>query len=111
MTTSPQVFGKTVDDHTRCEHYSTELDIIAIRFYCCNRYYPCHLCHAECAEHPAQQWPREEWNRPAILCGACQTELTIETYLGVDACPECAAAFNPGCKAHSSYYFVIGESL
>ncbi|PCC43893.1 CHY zinc finger protein [Brevibacterium aurantiacum] len=102
MTSSPQVSDKTVDNYTRCEHYSTGLDIIAIRFYCCDRYYPCRLCHAECAGHPAQQWPREEWNRFAILCGACETELSIETYLRADACPECATGFNPGCKAHSS---------
>ena len=45
-----RVFGKTVDEHTRCEHYATELDIIAIRFACCDRYYPCHHCHSEWAE-------------------------------------------------------------
>jgi hypothetical protein len=40
MTRTPEVFGKTVDEHTRCVHYATELDIIAIRFACCDRYYP-----------------------------------------------------------------------
>ena len=102
---SPRVLGKTVDEHTRCVHYSTELDVIAIRFACCGQYYPCHLCHAETAGHPAQQWPREQWNESVILCGMCQTELTVETYLTVDECPQCAAPFNPGCRAHSAYYF------
>lgn len=105
MTTSPRVFGKTVDEHTRCVHYSTELDIIAIRFACCDRYFPCHLCHFECAEHSAQQWPREQWNQKAILCGHCWTELTIEAYMGVSACPDCAAPFNPRCAAHADFYF------
>lgn len=105
MTRSPEVFGKTVDDHTRCVHYGTELDIIAIRFACCDRYYPCHLCHAECADHPARQWPREQWNRPAILCGMCWTELRIDAYQATDACPECSAPFNPRCAAHSAHYF------
>ena len=100
-----RVYGKTVDEHTRCEHYSTELDIIAIRFACCDRYYPCHLCHSECADHPAEQWPRDQWDQPAILCGMCRTELMIETYKRVDACPECAAPFNPRCAAHSDLYF------
>lgn len=100
-----RVFGKTVDEHTRCEHYSTDLDIIAIRFACCDRYYPCHLCHSECADHPAEQWPRDQWDQPAILCGMCRNELTIETYKRVDACPECAAPFNPRCAAHSDLYF------
>lgn len=106
MTASPRVFGKTVDAHTRCEHYSTELDIIAIRFFCCDRYYPCHLCHLECADHPAQQWPRGQRKRRAILCGMCWTELTVEKYRSVSGCPNCSAMFNPGCRAHSSYYFV-----
>lgn len=105
MAQSPRVFGKTVDEHTRCEHYATELDVIAIRLACCGLYYPCHLCHSECAGHPAQQWPREQWNQHAILCGMCWAELTIEAYLGASVCPECAAPFNPRCRAHSTHYF------
>lgn len=105
MAQSPQVFGKTVDEHTRCEHYATELDVIAIRFACCDLYYPCHLCHSECADHPAEQWPRDKWDQPAILCGMCWTQLTIETYRNTDSCPECAALFNPRCAAHLDYYF------
>ena len=105
MTRTPDVFGKTVDEHTRCVHYATELDIIAIRFACCDRYFPCHLCHSETADHPAMQWPPEKFDRPVILCGNCWTELTIETYKAVDSCPECHAPFNPRCAAHSDYYF------
>jgi uncharacterized CHY-type Zn-finger protein len=79
MTRTPEVFGKTVDEHTRCVHYAAELDIIAIRFACCDRYYPCHLCHSETADHPAEQWPRDRWDQKAILCGDCWSELSIET--------------------------------
>ncbi|WP_413332136.1 CHY zinc finger protein [Brevibacterium sp. GP-SGM9] len=100
-----RVFGKTVDEHTRCEHYSTDFDIIAICFACCDRYYPCHLCHSECADHQAEQWPRDQWEQPAILCGMCRRQLTIETYKRVDACPGCAAPFNRRCAAHSDLYF------
>lgn len=105
MTVFPEVFGKTIDEHTRCVHYATELDIIAILFACCDRYFPCHLCHSETADHPAQQWPREKFDQPAILCGSCWTELTIAAYKSVDICPECHAPFNPRCAAHSGYYF------
>jgi len=105
MTRSTRAHGPTVDEHTRCIHYATEVDIIAIRFFCCDRYFPCHLCHSETADHPAEQWPRERWNEPAILCGMCWNELAIETYKIVDGCPECAAPFNPACAAHSDYYF------
>ena len=97
MTRTPEVFGKTVDEHTRCVHYATELDIIAIRFACCDRYFPCHLCHSETADHPAQQWPSEKFDQPA--------ELTITAYKSTDNCPECHAPFNPRCAAHSDCYF------
>ena len=105
MTRTPEVFGKPIDEHTRCVHYATELDIIAIRFSGCDRYYPCYLCHSETVDHAAKQWPREQWDQPAILCGNCWSELTINAYKAVDECPECAAPFNPRCAAHSDYYF------
>lgn len=105
--TEARVLGPTVDDETRCIHYRTELDVIAIRFACCEEYYPCHLCHAETAGHPAEQWPLAQRDRRAVLCGVCGHELTITDYLGVDACPACAAAFNPGCKLHTGLYFEV----
>ncbi|MFJ3491214.1 CHY zinc finger protein [Leifsonia aquatica] len=99
------MLGPTVDDQTRCIHYRTELDVIAIRFACCGEYYPCHLCHAEAADHPAQAWPEGSGAERAVLCGVCGEELTIDAYLGVDGCPGCGAAFNPGCKLHRHLYF------
>ena len=48
--------GKLVDDQTRCVHYQSELDIIAIKFKCCDTYYPCYSCHQEDADHLAQIW-------------------------------------------------------
>ncbi|MEI2340752.1 hypothetical protein V8V71_18610, partial [Priestia megaterium] len=42
---APIVKGDTVDSETRCMHYRTDKDIIAIKFYCCNTYYPCYQCH------------------------------------------------------------------
>ncbi|PPF80323.1 hypothetical protein C5B96_11050 [Subtercola sp. Z020] len=103
--TRPPVHGPVVDDQTRCIHYATELDVIAIRFACCGQYYPCHLCHAESADHPAVAWPRSSYAERAVLCGVCGSELTIEHYLAVDGCPNCGAAFNPGCRLHSHLYF------
>jgi uncharacterized CHY-type Zn-finger protein len=100
------VFGPVVDDETRCIHYSSERDVIAIRFKCCNRYYPCFECHQQEADHPAQVWPRNEWATPAILCGKCKTELTVNEYLNSnDQCPHCKAPFNPGCRHHYHLYF------
>ena len=47
---TPTVLGPVVDDMTRCVHYNTPVDIVAI-FACCGEYYPCHLCHQETAGH------------------------------------------------------------
>ncbi len=101
----PRVLGPTVDVQTRCVHYRTALDVIAIRFACCDEYYPCHLCHEAAADHLAQTWPAAARDRHAVLCGVCGTELTIAEYRQVDGCPACAAPFNPGCSLHAHFYF------
>ena len=101
-----EVYGKVIDDNTRCEHYHSPADIIAIKFKCCQKYYPCYKCHEETAGHVAQPWNKNEWNMKAILCGACKTELTIEEYMqSGNHCPDCKAAFNPDCSKHYHLYF------
>jgi uncharacterized CHY-type Zn-finger protein len=102
-----QIYGKTVDEQTRCVHYATPVDVIAIRFACCLRYYPCHLCHEETADHATSQWPIDRRGERAVLCGVCRTELTIEEYLAVDACPHCHAEFNERCWLHTHLYFQV----
>lgn len=103
--TEVAVRGLVVDRQTRCVHYRTARDIVAIRFYCCGEYYPCHLCHDACADHPAQVWPAGRRDEQAVLCGACGAELTIASYLGAEECPVCQAAFNPRCALHADLYF------
>lgn len=93
------------DDQTRCKHYGLAIDIIAIKHGCCDRYFACHRCHDELAEHPAQPWPASRFHEAAVLCGACGHEMTAPEYLATQACPCCRAAFNPGCKAHRHLYF------
>ena len=106
MTTdSPVVHGPVVDGQTRCVHYASELDVVAIRFACCDRYYPCVLCHAESEEHEARVWPADRFGERAILCGVCRAELPIAQYLEVERCPACGAGFNPGCALHRHLYF------
>lgn len=101
-----KVYGVEVDSQTRCKHYHSEVDIIAIRFPCCDRYYPCYECHEEVADHPAARWERGQWDEKAILCGACGHELTIREYMaGGSACPKCKASFNEGCRNHYHFYF------
>lgn len=102
------VFGVAVDDETRCAHYDTDRDVVAIRFACCERFYPCHACHDAVADHDPARWPRERFDEPAVLCGVCGTTLSVATYLDCEhECPECGHAFNPGCEAHADRYFDV----
>lgn len=101
-----EVKGKTIDDQTRCEHYHSLLDVIAIKFKCCNDYYPCYQCHEETANHKAAIWQKHEWDTKAVLCGVCKKELTISEYLNSNNhCSHCNAAFNPNCSKHYHLYF------
>lgn len=100
-----RILGSPVDEQTRCVHYQTPLDVVAIRFKCCNEFYPCHLCHDESAGHPAKQWTVSERDTDAVLCGACGSLLSIREYLTIVDCPWCAAPFNPGCHLHTHLYF------
>lgn len=104
-----RVHGPVVNDRTGCIHYASELDIVAIRFFCCDRYYPCLHCHGKCADHAIVPWPADWQAEHAVLCGACRTELRICDYLDVDACPNCGSQFNPGCSRHAHHYFELGE--
>ncbi|MEO6733096.1 MAG: CHY zinc finger protein [Ferruginibacter sp.] len=100
------VKGKQVDDQTRCVHYHSELDVIAIKFKCCGQYYPCYYCHQEEAGHAAIVWEKPEFNNKAILCGVCWQEMSITEYKACDAqCPFCNAGFNPKCVNHDHLYF------
>lgn len=103
---APFVYGKVIDCETRCIHYHSKTDRIAIKFYCCQKFFPCYACHeiSGCG-HPLV-WPINKFNEKAILCGACKSELSISTYLTCNSkCPHCSASFNPGCNLHRHYYF------
>ncbi len=99
------VRGPSIDDETRCVHYGTALDIVALRAPCCEAWYPCHLCHAAVADHPLEVIPRSEHHLPAALCGICRATMSVPEYLAADSCPSCGAAFNPGCALHAHLYF------
>jgi uncharacterized CHY-type Zn-finger protein len=103
------VCGVGLDPETRCAHYHSELDIIAIRMKCCGVYYACKECHEALAGHPIEVWPREERDTKAVLCGACGCELSISEYMASGyECPSCKARFNPGCRNHYDCYFECG---
>ncbi|QOI98260.1 MAG: hypothetical protein HRU69_12540 [Flammeovirgaceae bacterium] len=100
------VKGTLVDEQTRCIHYHTHRDVIAIKFKCCNTWYACYYCHHEAAGHPATVWLTEEYEEQAVLCGVCKRTLTINQYLACNnQCLHCGALFNPGCSNHYPLYF------
>jgi uncharacterized CHY-type Zn-finger protein len=104
--TLPHVHGLSLDSQTRCEHYHGPNDIVAIKMKCCGLYYACKDCHEALSGHPITVWPENEWNRQAVLCGACGVRLTILQYMQSDfVCPACQAQFNPGCRNHYHFYF------
>ncbi|MGQ3328045.1 CHY zinc finger protein [Halorubrum sp. FL23] len=113
--------GVAVGPETRCAHWDDPVDVIALRFGCCEVYYPCDACHDAAADHEAEPWPRDRFDEPAVRCGVCGATLSAREYLSGDseahrasdsranpdddACPRCEAPFNPGCRAHRDRYF------
>jgi uncharacterized CHY-type Zn-finger protein len=101
-----EIYGVNVDAETRCAHYCGSDDIVALKFKCCGKWFPCHQCHAELAGHAAIVWPKEEFDAFAVMCGGCGRQLTIREYFECDSvCPHCRRQFNPGCAKHSQLYF------
>lgn len=125
MVNSVAIAGVTVeavdgDANSRCMHWHSARDIVALRFHCCGRWFACFDCHAALAGHSVTDvdgnllaacsghrvWPPGSGSERAVLCGACGYVLTVDEYLNCnDACPACAAAFNPGCRLHRHLYF------
>lgn len=100
------VKGVGLDAQTRCAHWNSPLDVIAIKMACCGTYYACKDCHEELADHLLEPWPRAQWHEPAVLCGVCMQELSVREYMDCgSSCPRCGAAFNPGCRNHHHFYF------
>lgn len=106
-----QVYGLELDAQTRCVHWHSPRDIVAIKMKCCRLYYACKDCHGALADHEIARWPEDEWDERAILCGACGTEFPIREYLRApEACAHCGALFNPNCRLHHHFYFVVPET-
>lgn len=101
-----EVRGVGLDAETRCVHYHSTLDVVAIRMACCSIYYACKDCHDMLADRDIRVWPRSEWSACAALCRACGCELTIHQYMNSGCrCPHCNAGFNPVCRNHYHFYF------
>ena len=113
------VYGQAIDDQTRCVHWISPRDVVAIKMHCCQRFYPCYSCHqqqTDTQQHSHTVWPRAEWKHPAVMCGACKSLLSVYQYVSVyrsdgagcasdPRCPHCKAEWNPGCGKHLHLYF------
>ncbi len=75
-----QVYGDILDEETRCQHYHSERDIIALKCFACQKYYPCFLCHDRYEDHAFLAYPVRRSEDRVVLCGHCRTELTISQY-------------------------------
>ena len=107
-----QVFGSLSDSSkTKCQHYNSDRDIIAIKLKCCQKFYSCILCHNAAEEHETMVWTVAEFDDKAIFCGNCESVLSIHNYLSCNStCPLCLAEFNPRCSNHYHYYFDIKQT-
>ncbi|WP_232725448.1 CHY zinc finger protein [Bacillus sp. FJAT-44742] len=100
------VTGTGIDHETRCSHYCSEIDIIALKCFKCLRYFSCFLCHHEHEDHQFKRWPKAKFDHQSVMCGACGREMSTNEYLESGSrCPSCYSAFNPGCKRHAHLYF------
>jgi len=109
-THGTQVYGVGMDGASRCVHYHSKKDIVAIQFYCCQQWYACIDCHKEVASHNVLVWPIGSQDSQALMCGECGAKFSIQDYLSEgDSCRSCGADFNPGCRLHHHLYFEVGE--
>ena len=100
-----QAQGLLVDDESRCVHYHSEKDIVALQCYECKKYYACYQCHDTLESHVFSPYPLILKEARPILCGSCKTLLSYEEYTEKGTCPFCNAQFNPACQKHHSIYF------
>lgn len=110
LVAETRVYGLPIDPQTRCIHWSSALDIVALSHPCCGRFYPCAECHDAVAGHERTTWPMGTGER-CVLCGVCGYTMTAGEYLstgeqgGKKGCPRCGAGFNPRCGLHREKYF------
>ena len=73
--------GKELPDFGACKHYKHSLRWF--RFSCCNKLFPCDLCHDEASDHNSEF-------AKTILCGFCACEQSSSNKL----CQKCGKLFS-----------------
>lgn len=100
-----KINGLLVDNESRCQHYHTVLDIVALKCFQCQKYYACYQCHDSLEDHKFRAYPCQLKEDKVLICGVCRQEMTIEEYQEAVACPNCHSSFNPACSKHYDIYF------
>lgn len=100
-----KINGLLIDNESRCQHYHTELDIVALKCFECQKYYACYQCHDSLEDHTFRAYPCQLKEDKVLICGVCRHEMTIKEYQEAVACPNCHSAFNPACSKHYDIYF------
>ena len=72
--------GKELPDCGACKHYKHSLRWF--RFSCCNKVYPCDLCHDEISDHTCEY-------AKTIICGFCSNEQSANNKV----CSKCGKMF------------------
>ncbi|MFC4761197.1 CHY zinc finger protein [Fructobacillus durionis] len=97
-----KIYGIDIGPRGTCQHYHSELDVVALECAQCQRYYACYECHNRLADHDFAPWPKGD-GKP-VLCGVCQKKLSFSEYQQ-GQCIYCQTPFNPGCAKHCHIYF------
>ena len=77
----PNIHGSVIDKETRCTHYHS-FRCYAIKFKCCDKYYPCYKCHDEHESHSIQRWTEKEFDKSYYVCA--NHEMSIHDYMMVE---------------------------
>ena len=80
----PAIEGLELTKHggSRCAHWHSELDVLALQAPCCGKFYACASCHDACEDHALEPWPADTpVSQPALMCGVCRHRYSIETYI------------------------------
>lgn len=102
--TTKGIYGLLVDDQGRCQHYHSELDIIANRCGICGRLYACYKCHDELEDHIFGPVPADQ--KDSVMCGVCGQLYTYAEYSTICSCSHCGSSFNPKCSLHKEMYSI-----
>lgn len=97
-----KIYGIKIDQQSRCIHYHTKNDIVALMCRQCQKFYACYKCHDELNNHTFRPVYANQVHN--ILCGNCRSLLKYNQYK-LNYCPYCQHSFNPKCIIHHSIYF------